>query len=338
MALRIEVVAGQLLFQAIRCSGGVMKRAIVCFLLLLFCLVAGTAFGQKGCEINLVGTWETASADGTTLLQYRFGPDATLKVLARSGQSTEWKEIASAAYEVDNSKTPMVIRVKAAHKAGIFAQGTTPLDVTAYDDNSLTLAKSGAAPVRWVRADAYRYFLVLVGRSGTFYDSSGPTFPMLIKTGGPQPQVDAVGIYSDEGKRAFGPVPAAMCNEFMKEPRSNADVMLRLEISGAQYERDLKIVRTWVRRAQEEELLYPDPNLDNILLVKQVTEGLNQCGEKIKLYNLDWGLKDTITENNPVSRTPFLYFKELRRLNESLHVSDAKFMERTQPPQSHAGQ
>jgi hypothetical protein len=315
-----------------------MKRAIVGFLLLLFCLIAGTAFGQKGCEINLVGTWEAASPDGTSSIRYRFGPDATLAVLARSGQSTEWREIASGAYELDTSKTPMVIRVKAAHKAGIFAAGTTAINVTAYDDNSLTLTKSGAVPVRWVRADAYRYFLVLVGRSGIFYDSSGPTFPMLIKTGGPQPQVDAVGIYSDEGKRAFGPVPAAMYSEFMKEPRNDADVMLRLEISEAQYERDLKFVRTWVRRAQEGELLYPDPNLDNILLVKQVTEGLNQCGEKIKLYNLDWGLKDTISENNPPSRAPFLYFKELRRLNESLHVTDAKFMERMQPPQSHAGQ
>ena len=54
--------------------------------------------------------------------------------------------------------------------------------------------------------------------------------------------------------------------------------------------------------------------MDNILLVKQVTETLNQCGATVKLYTLDWGIYDYISENNPPSLAPFLYFKELKRL------------------------
>jgi hypothetical protein len=175
--------------------------------------------------------------------------------------------------------------------------------------------------------EPHRHFLVLAGRRGTFYDNSGPAFPMLIKFDGEQVQVDAVGIYSIQGRRMFGSVPEETYQEFMKEPRAASDVMLRLEITPAQYERGLKILRTWDRRAREGALLYPDISLDNILLVKQVAESLDQCGEKIKLYNLDWGVEDKISDNNPSPQVPFLFFKEMRRLNESLHLRDEKFQE-----------
>jgi hypothetical protein len=174
----------------------------------------------------------------------------------------------------------------------------------------------------------HRHFLILAGRSGTFYDKSGPAFPMLIKSDGERTQVDAVGIYSIQGKRMFGSVPAETYQEFMKESRAASDVMLRLEITPAQYQRGLKILQTWDRRAREGALLYPEISLDNILLVKQLTESLNQCGEKeIKLYRLDWGLEDKISDDNPASLVPFLFFKEMRRLNESLHLRDDKFQE-----------
>jgi hypothetical protein len=67
--------------------------------------------------------------------------------------------------------------------------------------------------------------------------------------------------------------------------------------------------------------------MDNILLVKQVAESLNQCGEKIRLYKLDWGVEDRLSDEIPPPRIPFLFFKEMRRLNESLHVRDEKFQE-----------
>jgi hypothetical protein len=177
--------------------------------------------------------------------------------------------------------------------------------------------------------DSTRYFLVLAGRNGIFYDRSGPTFPILIKTDGRETQIDAVGIYFVGGKPYFGSIPAEYRDEFMKDSLGDSDVMLRLAVSGPQYERGLKILRTWDRRAREGALLYPDIFMDNVLLVKQVTETLNQCGATVKLYTLDWGVYDYISENNPPSRAPFLYFKELKRLNESLHIPDVRFQEST---------
>ncbi|MEW6213080.1 MAG: hypothetical protein AB1631_32455 [Acidobacteriota bacterium] len=299
-----------------------MKRYVIICASVLICLISAPAApGQKGCELNIVGTWKAEKSD----ILYRFTSDARVSVL-----STELQEIAAAVYTLDNPKAPKVILVKTDKETGVFARGTTALEIAAHDDTSVTLAKSGSAPARWVRVDPYRYFIILAGRIGTFYDGSGPTFPMLIKTDGQQTQIDAVGIYAARGHWAFGAIPAETYREFMKETGKDSDVMLRLEITLPQYERALKVVKTWERRARNNELLYPDLPMDNILVAKQVTESLNQCGEKFKLYKLDWSIYDHIStssprDDNPISRIPFLYFKELRRLNESLHVPDAKF-------------
>jgi hypothetical protein len=176
--------------------------------------------------------------------------------------------------------------------------------------------------------EPHRYFLVLVARNGTFYDKSGPAFPMLIKLDGERTQVEAVGTYSFQGNRKFGTVPEESYREFMKEPSAASDVMLRLEITSSQYERGLKVLRTWDRRVKEGALLYRKAPMNNLLLAKEITESLNQCGEKeIKLYKLDWSLEDTLSDEVPPAQVPFLFFREMRRLNESLHVRDDKFQE-----------
>ncbi|HEX8186226.1 MAG TPA: hypothetical protein VF747_15790 [Blastocatellia bacterium] len=305
-----------------------MKRYAIFFFLIITCLATTTtAFGQKGCELQVVGTWKAASSDGARTLFYRFGPDATVKLLSvpASSRESELREINSAVYALDDAKAPKAILFKAAKAGGGLAEGTTSMEIAAYDDTSMTFVKPGSEPTRLVKVDPHRYFMVLAGRSGTFYDSSGPTFPMLIKMDGQQIQVDAVGIYSLKGNAAFGPVPKETYNEFMKEPHNDSEVMLRLELTGAQYERSVKVVRTWDRRFREGALLYPDPYLNNILFVRQVAESLNQCGENIKLYKLDWMLDDQISTKNINARAPFFFFKELRRLNESRHVRDEKF-------------
>jgi hypothetical protein len=314
-----------------------MKRFAMFFSLILICLTAtATAFGQKGCEFNPVGTWKAVTPDEKNPIFYRFTSDTKVTVLSKSGQGSELREIASAVYTLDNPKAPKAILVKADKDVGGFAHGITSMEITGYDDTSLTFVKPGSAPMRWVRVDPNRYFIVLAGRIGTFYDDSGPTFPMLIKTDGQQTQIDAVGTYNVRGYWAFGTIPPETYNEFMKEPRKASDVMLRLEITAVQYERGLKIVKTWERRARNNELLYPDLTMDNIMVAKQVTESLNQCGERFKLYNLDWSMEDHIS-NSPMdspllSRIPYLYFKELKRLNQSLHVPDEKFYGNGQMP------
>jgi len=152
---------------------------------------------------------------------------------------------------------------------------------------------------------------------------------MLIRGAGDDVDLGAFGIYADaDGHPAFGAVPASEYEAFLDETAARGQVnssrvMLRLEVSGPQYERVLRVLRTWERRVAERALLYPDFALDNILLVRQATEELNRCRQTIVPYELDWGLDDAISERHIALRIPFEYFKELKVRNETRHVSDA---------------
>ena len=307
-----------------------MRRlAMLLGLVLVFSLSAHSALAQKGCQLNIAGTWATPDQSNPTI--YRFTEDGTVTALSAAGsQVNELREIGAASYVVDNPKAPKVVLLKELADRGKFPLGTTSLDITGYDDKSVTVKVLGKDAVRWARVDPNRYFMVLAGRIRQFYEGGGPSFPMLIKTDGRKTEIDAVGLFPKGSYWDFGRVPEQVYSHFMKETRSDYEVMFRLEITGVQYERALKIVRTWDRRAREGALLYPDVTMDNILLVKSVTESLNQCGERINLYKLDWGIMDQIsnsaTEDKPeTTRIPYWYFQKLKRLNESLHVGDEKF-------------
>jgi hypothetical protein len=315
-----------------------MKRLVIFTSLILICLTA-TAFVQTVCEFNIVGTWKATSINGVSSVIYRFEPDGavTMRSLPDSGQGSESKEIARGTYKLDNPKSPKSISITINNEEVGPENGTASMNIIKYDDTSFTTGNNTYDTLEWERMDSNRYFLVLAGRNGIFYDRSGPTFPTLIKTDGRETQIDAVGIYSVGDKPYFGPIPTELRDEFMKEPRNDSDVMLRLEIGAPQYERGLKVLRTWDRRAKEGDLLYPNIFLDNVLLVKQVTETLNQCGTTVKLYRMDWGPYDYITNDNRPSLGPFLYFKELKRLNESLHIPDVRFQEIMHPAARQAG-
>jgi hypothetical protein len=304
------------------------RTSFFCSGLLLLCvclIVPPAAFSQKSCPFNIAGLWRVTNADAASPTLYRFTEDGTI---IRLGQSTGERETVVATYTLDDPKAPKVIKVQATIESAGFTKGLTSMAIKAFDESSFTCVKPDSSSIQWVKAETARYFIVLAGRKGLFYDRSGPAFPMLIRLDGEKTQVDAVGIYSIRGTANFGTIPTETYQEFMKESGNTSDVMLRLEISGTQYDRGLQILRGWERRVREGTLLYPDISMDNILLVKQITESLNQCTEKIKLYNLDWGVDDKISDNMKPTHIPFLYFQELRRLNQALHVGDEKFQHR----------
>jgi hypothetical protein len=301
------------------------KSAIFSTLLLIFLAASTTSLAQEGCEFDIIGTWKsTTTADAVV---YRFTPDGVVTVL--SGQGSEPQEIARATYELDDPKAPKSIALTVTDKNRVFLYGKSSIKISKFADVSLTCEMPGVGVAQWIKLDPSRYFIVLAARQGEFYDRSGPAFPILIKIAGGESQVDAVGIYSENGKAEFGPVPPEVYKDFMREPQRDSEVMLRLEINSAQYERGLKVVRTWARRARENALLYPFvTSLNNVLLVKAVTESLNQCSDEIKLYRLSYlQPEDWIAEKYSPPFIPFAVFKEMRRLNESLHVRDDKFQQ-----------
>src|SRR5262245_58477772 len=124
-----------------------MRRML--FLPLLAALVGVTVYGQQRCELDINGSWKIDTSDTF----YRFQRNGSLSVLVPSteGASSEVRETARAVYKLDNPKSPKVITVTAANEGGVFATGTTSVEITDCDETTLTVM-SGSGPVRWVRA------------------------------------------------------------------------------------------------------------------------------------------------------------------------------------------
>ena len=283
--------------------------------IILCLLVSGASIRAQQCRFDLNGTWkDDASSDKI----YRFESD-TLSVLA----GRDATPIATSRYEVEDSQ-PRQITFTALKGAPILGNGKRPLTIKAYDDTSITFSISDSGTVRWTRVDTSRYFITLVARIGEFYDSSGSAFPILTRISPTETVTDAIGTYSDHGVSTFGRIPATTYNNFMREARSDSEVMLRLEINGAQYERALRVLQIWDRRVKEDALLYQyQIPLNNIVMIKAVTETLNACSDAVKLYKLNYiHPEDWISDNYSPQFIPFFYFRELKKLNSERHVQD----------------
>jgi hypothetical protein len=303
-------------------------------LLVLGTILPGIAQQPKKCQFNIVGTWKAQISPTETRL-YTFDANGVLKVLNASGAEKP-TEIATAKYELlEDPKAPEEIAITASGSNRVFGRTRTTMKVVSFTDSSITCQIPGVGETRWTRVDADRYFLVLVARQDEFDDHSGSAFPLVIKIAGGVSKIDAAGLYSNKGEAAFGAVPAETYKDYLREARGDSEVILRVEINSGQYERALKVVQEWQRRATEHKLLYTIDNslsaplpLNNILLVKAVTETLNLCQNDLDLYKLDYVHPgDWITNEYGPEFVPFMYFRELRRRNEARHIEYKKFQE-----------
>lgn len=311
--------------------------AIISLLGILIVTSSVTASAQeKSCSFDVVGTWKAQVSTTQTIL-YRFDSKGGVTVLSSSG-TAEPQQIATASYTVNNELgKPDSISFTATGKNRIFGSLRKTMKIESYDDSSITCAIPGIGTTRWTRVDPDRYFIVLTARRGEFYDTSGSAFPMVIKLAGGVPTIDAFGVYLTKEGKTFGTVPATVYKNYLREARNDSETTLRLEINSRQYERVLKIIKEWERRDREGALLYTmrgmdnseDPNyLNNILVVKAITETLNQCTDDVTLYPLNYVVKDDwITNKYTSGFVPFYYFQELRRLNEGRNIPEQKFQE-----------
>ena len=311
--------------------------AIISLLAVMLLGSTATALAQekKSCSFDLVGTWK-AQVSSTEARLYQFDEKGVVTVLTASG-TTEPHQIATAKYEVINQLgKPESVSFTASGKNRIFGAVKKTMKLVSYDDSSITCAIPGIGTTRWTRVDPDRYFIVLAARQKEFYDFSGTAFSMVIKLAGGTPTIDAFGVFLTKDGRAFGAVPPDVYKDYLREARNDSETTLRLEINSRQYERALKVVKEWERRDREGALLYKTAAetlddatyLNNILVVKAVTETLNQCSEDINLYPLNYVHKDDWISNKFRSAfVPFNYFKELRLRNEARHIPDQKFKE-----------
>jgi len=312
-------------------------------LILVFLGVYPSASGQdapKVCPFNLVGTWQQTTEGHANATLLRFKPNGVVTVLSPSnpGQGSDWQSTDWSTYKLDNPKAPKTLRLYPIKKDGgpVEPGQITTIDITKFDDGAFTSAVTSNADVeltQWTRLDPYRYFVVFAADKAT-PGYGGPAFAMLIKTDGHQTQIDSFGLYETDPIHHYvevGPISEAIRKKFDNEPSDESAAMLRLEVSVGPYQRAMKILKTWDRRARENTLLYPDiPYLNNAVYLNQLASSLNDCSETIKLEKLTWRIDDPIITKQNLPQVPYFFIKQLRQLNSQLHMKDEKFHQNQQ--------
>ncbi|HEY7402060.1 MAG TPA: hypothetical protein VIB39_00935 [Candidatus Angelobacter sp.] len=322
-----------------------MKRSA--FLLLCLCfsfLMPATIAGQEqpqGCQFNIAGTWQSSTGGQLNPTRERFGSNGVITELSRNS-SDEWKASGKSRYKLDDPKKPKAMTVTTKGKDGHGPESNTTVKVETFDDGMFVTKAAGeqGGVTRWTRVDPYRYFVVLVaGKGDPGFGAAG--FAMLIKTDGVHMQTDALGSYPvvtpHQRYAVFGEISEEIRKQYEKDPVDDSGSMFRLEVTAGPYNRALEVLKTWQRRVDEDQVLYPTiPYLNNAVYLNQLTSSLNEtgvltwkggttCAETIKLQKLTWLLSDPIMAKHNLTQTPYYLFKTLHELNAPLHLSDSQF-------------
>ena len=322
-----------------------MKRAI--FSLLFICLTAiGLAFGQsdaksdakKACPFNIAGLWRSDSKTETSHILFSFSLEGHATLLEYSSKTLpqDFEMITSVNYKLDKPAAPKHIEFTAWRGNDIFPPGITLMDITEYSEDSFTtLIPASGERTRWIREQTHRYFLTLAARTGAV-PNGGHAFSMWTVMDGRKTEIDALGVQltrDDTGKTAplFGPIPAELYNQIIeeneKEKKNKQDeiVVMRFELTEAEFEKTHKTYETWDEHVKERKLPEADPYRNAMGFLKEAVEGLNQCGEKAKLYRLTQRERDELVARHKTPQQPLEYIRMTRKKNDELHVTDAIF-------------
>jgi hypothetical protein len=324
-----------------------MKRVVILCSLLLICslgagnvgqtevyLTYGVALGQsaagKTCPFSITGTWRVEGGTGKAKnFLYEFDPNGVIIISERTDDSPtddiiprEYEVIGGGKYALDRPEAPKRIEFRgiSMDKRGAIARGRTSLMVVEYgDDSFVTSNPKTQAQTRWFRAQTHLRFLTFAARSGP----SPSAFAMWTTLDGRDTKIDALGLRTeDRGGAApvFGLIPEGLYREFEFESRKDYDVMLRLELTEAEFVRSDKVLRAWTEFARIGKLPHADPYLNGMEFLKSVAGNLNQCDEKLKLP-----ATGGVTAAQDSHQQALEYIKEMKKKNKGLHVTDGMF-------------
>ena len=309
-----------------------MKLTIVLSLLMIICLLPrGDAFGQsdekKACAFNIAGMWRSEATSETNPVFYGFGHDARVTVFGHVPDVLphEFEMMASVGYKLDNPAAPRRIVFTATRGTDMFREGKTSLEILQYSDDSFTtLDTESGSQIRWDRVQTRRYFLSFAVRSGQA-QPGGAAFAMWTKLDGRKTEIEALGVHlakDAKGKMApvFNPIPAQLYNEFATESEKESDVMMRIELTEAEFERSYKVFEAWAEFARIAKLPHKDPYINGMEFLKSAAENLNLCDEKLKLQTTD----GAAAARNPHQQT-LEYVRMMKKKNDDLHVTDRDF-------------
>jgi len=256
---------------------------------------------------------------------------------SREALPQDFEVITSVRYKLDNPAAPKEIEFTAARGDDVFQRGVTSWKIIQYgDDFFITLEPVSGQQTRWVREQTHRYFLTFAARSGSL-SLGGPAFAMWTVMDGRETKIEALGIRmtkDETGKvvPTFAPISAELYDQIIEASEKDKEsskqeesVIARFELNEAEFERTHKIYQIWEKYVTAHKLPHVDPYLNGMEFLGRAAEGLNLCGDKVKMNRPTRRERDEIVAKLNPPQQPLEYIRMTRKKNKELHVTNSMY-------------
>jgi hypothetical protein len=284
-------------------------------------LACGPLLAAGLCPLEIVGTWRLLDTADTRSTLLSFTADGWANVLNGPGERSAADIAAQVRYRLVPAREPRRIDFEARRGNDVFGAGTTSWEITGYSEDSFTArdpqAAAGTQTV-WQRVQTHRYFLTFAARNTS--DSGGAAaFVMWTTLDGHRTELDALGSVQRGAVTRFGKIPFDLARGFATQGDVSRDVMMRIEISEAEYRRTRAVHRAWSAEAGRDPRA--DPNGQASQFIEATIESLNRCTSRIRLA--DTGVMTQPSAAGP--HRPVELVRTLRQENDRRHVPDKAF-------------
>jgi hypothetical protein len=149
-------------------------------------------------------------------------------------------------------------------------------------------------------------------------------------------EVHALGVHistDQEGKPqpVFGRVPAELYERLAEENESDKKsgkvetILMRFELTRAEFEKSHKVFEVWDKYVKDRTLPHNEPYMNGMELIKSAVGNLNLCRENLKLHKLTQTATDEIAAKFTPPQRALEYVRVMRKKNAEMHVTDADF-------------
>jgi hypothetical protein len=287
-----------------------------CAALALLLVVSGAeaASPLPVCAPEVVGTWKLVTTSQPESMLLKFASDGWANVLSGPADRppASFEIVAQVRYAPVPPREPKRVEFQTRRGNDLFPSGKSHWSITAYTDESLTTQPSDAVGEQslWTRVQTQRYFLTLAARAGSAQQE--PAAFVMWTTLGHKTLWEALGLTGERSQARLGRVSDKLAREFLRYSGSTADVMMRIELSEADYRRTHRVLEAWDAVLQGDRLARNDPVLQFNEMLEATLQGVNRCAIKIKLPPAG-------------SALPLERIRTIRTLNDKRHLNDKIF-------------
>jgi len=294
--------------------------------LLLVACGAGAASQPRVCAPEVVGTWKLVTSTQPEAVLLRFAPNGWANLLSGPAErpAESFEILAQVRYTPVPLREPMRLEFQTRRGNDLFASGKSHWLITASTDESLTTQQSDTAAGEqslWSRVQTQRYFLTLAARADPSQQNSAAF--VMWTTLGQKTEHEALGVTGEGQGARLGRIPEKLALDFAKHSGRSEDVMMRIELSEADYHRAHRVLEAWDAVLKGDRLARNDPAVQFNELLDAALQSVNRCAVRIQLPGAN--AAGSAGANSSSGPAPLQRIRDLRKLNDKRHVNDKIF-------------